>query len=163
MGGGGGVKREGGADGGNRTRQPGIKYICFLMCQISIDGSYLPCQNPAMLKINYSTVCDDTTHTHTHTCRPHKQRGQGCFCTAATHRHLKGRVCARTRTHTHTHGNACWVGALCLFPDVKGSSRETKTRKNGSFEDLILATRKTLFHYHGGKKQRDNDRIHLTL
>lgn len=64
-----------------RTRQPGIKYICFLTYQISIDGSYLPCTGThtnthtyslklAKLKINYLSIYVGILETHTHT---HKQ------------------------------------------------------------------------------------------
>lgn len=138
----------------NRTRQPGIKYICFLWYQISIDGSYLPyCthtlthtashgENPAMLKINYSSVlwyC--TLDTQTHTAHIYitdiystqvKVAGQVLPSCSAIQQELKGCIYKHTVVCVCVCARKCNSLSLysCLAEEGKGSSRER--RQSGS-------------------------------
>lgn len=116
----------------NRTRQPGIKYICFLWYQISIDGSYLPyCthtlthtashgENPAMLKINYSSVLWYLCSVQVlPSCSAIQQELKGCIY---KHTVVCVCVCARKCNSLSLYS--------CLAEEGKGSSRER--RQSGS-------------------------------
>lgn len=136
----------------NRTRQPGIKYICFLWYQISIDGSYLPyCthtlthtashgENPAMLKINYSSVlwyC--TLDTQTHTAHIYitdiystqvKVAGQVLPSCSAIQQELKGCIYKHTVVcvcvYVHASVTVCLCIAVWLRKEKAAAEKEDK-------------------------------------